>query len=69
MLFPGELEAVETTIEYGKAYGFGNLIAHLKRAWALYLMEGNNRLTYADALEATNVAAYPQDFDIKEYAK
>ena len=65
-LFPGERSAVETVIALGEQYGYGNLIGHLKRAWALRLMKGNPNLTYKDALRATNVSGYSKDFDISK---
>lgn len=33
MMFPGEKEAIETVRKLGAAYGYGNLIEHLKKAW------------------------------------
>ena len=30
--FPGEKEAVVTVLKYGEKYGYGNMIAHLRRA-------------------------------------
>ena len=38
MLFPGEQEAVERALEAGRRFGYGNLIAHLKKAWIESLM-------------------------------
>ena len=37
MLFQGEKEAIQTVLALGAKYGYGNLIAHLRRAWALSL--------------------------------
>lgn len=59
-LFPGEKEAIEkVTTDYGPRYGFGNLIAALRRAWADHLIE-----TYGfdedTADRATIVAPYPR---------
>lgn len=39
MLYPGEKEAVETVLKHGAQYGYGNLIAHLGRAWAEELVK------------------------------
>lgn len=61
MLLPGEEEAVKQVIRIADQYGYGNLIAHLKRGWALQLMEKNPALSYLDALKATDVEAYPQE--------
>lgn len=38
MLFPGEKEAIKKVLEYGERYGYGNLIAHLRKAWAEMLI-------------------------------
>lgn len=69
MLFRGEEEAVRQVLQLAETYGYGNLIAHLKRGWALHLMKGNDRLSYENALHATDVSAYPQDFGIDEMTK
>lgn len=66
MLLPGELEAVKQVIALADTYGYGNMIAHLKQQWAKKLMAGNERLNYKSALRATNVEAYPLDFDIEK---
>jgi len=62
-LFPGEKEAIKTVIALGEKYGYGNLISHLKRAWALHLAQDYG-LDYEAALHSTEVSAYPKDFDI-----
>lgn len=67
ILYPGEREAVATVLAAGKQYGYGNLIAHLKRAWALELLashrkHGVKRASYAGACKAADVDAYPEDF-------
>lgn len=31
--------AIQKAVEFGELYGFGNLIAHLKSAWAAKLMQ------------------------------
>ena len=69
MLFPGEVESIKTVLALAEQYGYGNLISHLKRAWAVKLMEGNPLLDYERALLATNVDAYPEEFDIDAIAK
>ncbi len=63
MLLNGELEAIKTVISLAKVYGFGNMIAHLRRAWALDLMKNTPDpivLTYAQATKATDVDPYPE---------
>jgi hypothetical protein len=57
MLFPGEEEAIKYVIEMGEKYGYGNMIAHLKREWAENLMESG--LTETAALSAANSSSYP----------
>ena len=53
-----EEQAIEIVVTLAKQYGYGNLIAHLKREWAEYLID-----TYgfenSIALQATDVSAYP----------
>lgn len=66
MIFPGEQDAVLQVLAYADQYGYGNLIAHLRRAWALKLMQGNDRLNYEEAVKATNSSAYPEKFDLFE---
>jgi len=57
MLFHGEKEAIERVLDAGKTYGYGNMIAHLKRAWAkLLIIDG---LSEEHALEAADTSAYP----------
>lgn len=34
-----EKTAINTVVGYGERYGFGNLISHLRTAWAKSLME------------------------------
>lgn len=67
-LFPGEREAIAIVLALGKQYGYGNLIAWIKREWALALLADQKRYgvrnaTYERALEATNVSAYPENFE------
>ena len=56
-LFPGEAEAIERVLELGKNYGYGNMIAHLKRAWIEKLIEIG--LPKETALLSVNVDHYP----------
>lgn len=62
MLYPNEKEKVELVLAIAREIGYGNLISHLKRAWALHLMEGNDKLTWESACRAGDVDAYPQEF-------
>jgi hypothetical protein len=39
MMFPGEQEAIDTVTRLGAEYGYGNLISHLRAAWAKTLRE------------------------------
>jgi hypothetical protein len=38
-LYPGEIKAIKRVVNYGKTYGYGNLIHHLKVAWSDSLKE------------------------------
>lgn len=38
MLFPGESDAIQNLLDIAAVYGYGNCIAHLKRAWAEHLV-------------------------------
>jgi hypothetical protein len=58
-IYPGEKEAIETVLMLGEEFGYGNLIAHLRKAWAEMLMEDNLRLLVRHAIEATNSSPYP----------
>ena len=64
VIFPGEEHAVRTVLAYAEFYGYGNLIAHLRRGWALKLMKGNKRLDYERAMEDTAAAGYAEKFDL-----
>ncbi len=64
-LMPGEKEAVRQILAYAKGYGYGNLIAHLKRAWAISLKEKYGG-QYRKHLQATEVDAYPEEWDIEK---
>lgn len=57
-LFPGEEDAVDAVLEAGRYYGYGNMIAHLKRAWAAMLMR-DYELDEAEALRMADTSAYP----------
>ena len=71
MILRGEPEAVAQVLAIGAKYGYGNLIAHLRRAWALSLKNSCNGShgeipwTYEQAVEATIVDAYPENWDIE----
>jgi hypothetical protein len=56
-LFRGEADAVRTVLKAGAEWGYGNMIAHLKREWAENLVRRG--LSVATALESANVSAYP----------
>ena len=64
MLFSGEKEAIQTVLALGAKYGYGNLIAHLRRAWALSLKNQYGG-TYEQHLPATNSDAYPENLGIE----
>jgi len=64
MLLAGELQAIKNVISYARIYGFGSLIAHLRRAWALDLMKHNPSLTYQEATMATDVDPYAEHIEI-----
>ena len=64
MLFSGEKEAIQTVLALGAKYGYGNLIAHLRRAWALSLKSKYGG-TYEQHLPATNSDAYPENLGIE----
>lgn len=58
VIFPGEDAAVQAALAAGAKYGYGNLIAHLKRAWAMKLMQ-EYAFPETDALKAADTTAYP----------
>jgi dissimilatory sulfite reductase (desulfoviridin) alpha/beta subunit len=60
-LFPGEKENINKVIDIAEIYGYGNLIAHLRRAWAIKLIKSNPLLDYKSALECTNSDGYPRE--------
>ena len=53
-----EVHATNVVLEAGAAYGYGNMIAHLKKAWAESLMD-NYSFTGEQALRAADTSAYP----------
>jgi hypothetical protein len=53
-----EQQAVSKTLEYGKEFGYGNLIAHLRKAWAVSLIK-NYGFDIPTATRATIVDPYP----------
>lgn len=61
----GEQHAIREVIAAGERYGFGNLIAHLRAAWAKSLIEstkgieGQSEWTEEQANQATITDAYP----------
>ena len=56
-LFRGEEAAIRTVLKAGADWGYGNMIAYLKREWAEDLVRQGIRADVA--LAATNVSAYP----------
>ena len=68
MIFPGEVQAVKVVLAMAEAYGYGNLISHLRRAWALKLMAGNPGLDYEAAVRAANTDAYREGWSIEAMA-
>lgn len=57
MLFHGEQEAIDQVLKAGKNFGYGNMIAYLKRDWKELLMRDG--LSEEVAEEAANTSAYP----------
>ena len=64
-LQPGEKEAVLTVLRLAHQYGYGNMIAHLKREWAIVLGVKYGG-TYENNLKATEVDAYPEAWDVSK---
>ena len=58
-LFAGEEEAIKQALDAGGKFGYGNMIAHLKKAWAEQLLQ--NGLPLEAAVEAADTSAYPID--------
>jgi len=53
----GEREAIEEVLKYARIYGYGNLIAHLKTAWAKSL-HYEHCISKEHALKAVGVEPY-----------
>lgn len=68
MLFPGEVESVKQALAIGRRYGYGNLIAHLRREWALGLMRDHG-MTWEQATRGALTDPYPAEFGIDEMVK
>lgn len=50
-LFNGEEEAIKRALQAGKDFGYGNIMAHLARAWAEHLWDdGLPKKTAIDAV-------------------
>ena len=64
-LQPGEKEAILKVLQLAKQYGYGNMIAHLKRIWAITLKEKYGG-SYQQNLVATEVDAYPEAWDVEK---
>lgn len=60
MMFPGEQESVKAVLKEADRFGYGNMIAHLRAAWALKLMvNGMGNLNEKQASDATASEPYP----------
>lgn len=57
MLFHGEQEAIDAVLKAGANFGYGNMIAYLKRDWVEMLMRDG--ISEKGALQAANSSAYP----------
>ncbi len=64
MFLSGEKEAIKQVLALAEKYGFGNLIAHLKRAWAIDLKNKYGG-SFEQHLFATDVDAYPENFSFE----
>lgn len=53
-----EQEATAAVLAAGRKWGYGNMIAHLKRDWIAFLMRYGS--TEKQATLAADVSAYPQ---------
>jgi len=58
-LFKGEKEAIKQVLDAGAKYGYGNMIAWLRRGWSDLLMK-NSGFTQEQADMATIVSPYPK---------
>lgn len=61
----GERKAIKAALDAGNAYGYGNIIAYLQKAWALRLMKSGIDIEGATKA-VTIVTPYPitEDFPI-----
>ena len=59
-----EHDKINLVLGIGREIGYGNLIAHLRRAWADMLVSEHG-LTDDVALLATEVDAYPVDIELR----
>jgi hypothetical protein len=57
-LFEGEAEAIENVLRCGAQFGYGNMIAHLRKAWAERLRDKYG-FSDNDAIRATESSPYP----------
>jgi hypothetical protein len=57
---PGEKEAVLEVIKIAERYGYGNMIGHLKRMWAMKLMGAGMSKELADS--AADASGYHTDY-------
>lgn len=57
-LFPGESEAIQNVLDAGAMYGYGNMAAHLVRAWQELLMRSGMDEETA-LLAVSNTTPYP----------
>lgn len=69
MMTPAEKAAIRTVLALGEQYGYGNLIAHLRRAWALRIQQAYPGLSYPEALQQTHAAAYPAAWSVDALAQ
>ena len=59
MFFRGEKEKLKEVLKIADQFGYGNLIALLKRGWTNKLMKDG--IDENSALEAANTSAYAKD--------
>ncbi len=57
-----EIEAIRKVVSLARVFGFGNLIAVLRKEWADKLLESNPRLNRKIANEATISSPYKKKF-------
>lgn len=53
-----EQDAIRQVVEAGARYGYGNLISHLKTAWAIMLVQ-KYQMDEESAIEAAGGPGYP----------